>query len=108
MALEFKKNDSTFIGDMDVTSGNGRYKVQYTIVGNNLQTVTAQVFSKEMVDIPNQEGSGTVKQEQEISLGEISMQFGSIVINRFPYSNKFALYMNDFNEIIDEILRSNV
>lgn len=104
MALEFKKNEGTYIGDMDVTSdsSNVHYKVTYRVLSTNLQSVSAEVFEKQFAELPG--GEGPVMQEQEINIGNIAMEYGTMRCDRLTYSEKLPLYMTDFIAIVNEIV----
>lgn len=99
--LQLKR--TTTINECTATTENATYEVRYTIIGSQLQTVSADIIIKTLVDAPTSDGK-TVKQEQCNNIGRVSMEYGIFKAPNLPYSEKIPSYMFDFVQIVNEII----
>lgn len=91
------------IGGAEVKTSAARYEVSYTIVGDELQAVTAHIFIARDVEVEMADGSMEAH-SQEIPVGTLSMGDGRMLMENLPYSNELPLYVADFVGIVNEIV----
>ena len=95
----------TTVMDAEHTTANARYILHFSVSENTaegqqkLQVVEAQVWDKKK----SPTGIDGQETEQEYLVGKLSMQYGYMVPNQFPYTEKYGTYVNDFMEIINTI-----
>lgn len=91
--------------EAEKTTANGKYVVNYTCVENTLQSVKVTVYDIVEREYPNANGE-VIKQQDNVRIGEFVMEYSMFKITNtgFPYSEKLSLYINDFIEIIHEII----
>lgn len=113
--LEVKRTTN----ECEKTTENGVYRVVYSVSENRLENLSVTVFNKTMVEIPGgnvnasvMPGAGTAEeqqaeplmQEQLIMIGNLSMNNEQIAMYCFPYTEKYTVYMADFDSIVKEVL----
>lgn len=87
---------------------NARYQVNTVIVHDRLNdsielhSVTADVFDKQLVEVPGVDGMPEMQEEERL-VGTLGFAFSKMNTNNFPYTEKYALYVADFMEIIDGV-----
>lgn len=99
-----KYSKETQILDYSFETDNGLFKGQITIVQQPEQVkqithCTAEVYVKEMVQVPGTDNTPTM-QEQYVKLGTLSMSQARFELNQFPVHEKTPALLGDFQNYI--------
>lgn len=95
---------TTIINEAEKVTANAKYLINYTCVGNTLQALFATIFDEIEREYPSADGSGTIKQKENVRIGELRMENSQFNTSNLLYDNKIPLYMADFVEIVNEII----
>lgn len=99
-----KYSKETQILDYSFETDNGLFKGQITIVQQQEQVkqithCTAEVYVKEMVQVPGTDNTPTM-QEQYVKLGTLSISQARFELNQFPLHEKTPVLLGDFQNYI--------
>lgn len=100
--MELTIQKTTVIREGTVSTDVARYQFNYTIVGEELVSVRADVF--DMRDVAVQTADGDSTESREVQIGSLLMEGGLIRNGSFPFCDKYPLYVKDFSTIINTIL----
>ncbi len=102
MAIEVTK--TTVTKDAVETTANGRYMINFLVTEGELKSVRAEVYDTITVSVPSADG-GTEAQQREALIGVLAMDNGIMRNNNFPYCEKYPLYVADFVNIVEQIIK---
>lgn len=105
--LEIKRTTN----ECEKTTENGIYRVVYSVSENKLENLLVTVFEKTSAEMPGTDGNPVI-QEVKTEIGSINLNRGVLNMYNFPYSEKYATYVADFDATVQEVqnllLASNV
>lgn len=101
---------TTIIREAEEITANARYAISYTMQqvsdmpDTSLQVVSADVFDAPDVPVVPLPDMPEAEQPKEVKIGTLSMKYGMMETNMFPYSKKYASYISDFMQIVSQLV----
>ena len=99
----FNVKRTTVTKEADKTTANGVYNITYTVTNGVLQSVSVRVYDTQEVSVPTADGQ-TMKQSRTIEVTTLQYEGGTVRYGTLPYSEKMLLYLQDFVDIVNEIV----
>lgn len=93
------------ITTQEKTTENGRYEYKHTIIDGKLVSIECKVHDQVTYDTTTAEGEH-IKQTIEEQIGALHMEYSIVKASSFPYSPKYPLYIADFANITNEIIKN--